>query len=109
MAIIQADPGFDLVETVTLNERELPQYDGYTNFLNTLVSETQSFSGQVVLVHGDTHYFKIDKPLINQAQMIPNLTRLETFGSPNIHWVRADIDPRSSHVFTFVPMYVPGN
>jgi hypothetical protein len=63
----------------------------------------------VVLVHGDTHYFKVDKPLIDQANLVPNLTRVETFGSPNVHWVRVDVAPGSRTVFTFTPMLVPGN
>jgi hypothetical protein len=46
-------------------------YDGYDAFLNALVAETQAFDGQVVLVHGDTHFFKMDKPLVDQAHLDP--------------------------------------
>ena len=105
--VIQADPSFDLPE-MEANERDAA-VDGYTAFLVALVEETQVFRGQVLLVHGDTHVFKVDKPLINQADLIQNLPRLETFGSPNIHWVRVDVDPRSCNVFTIVPVLVPGN
>ncbi|HEV8314719.1 MAG TPA: hypothetical protein VGQ23_16780 [Burkholderiaceae bacterium] len=109
MVIIQADPGFDLPETETVNERNQPGFEGYTAFLNALASETQAFGGQVVLVHGDTHFFKVDKPLFSQASLLPNFTRLETFGSPNIHWVKVTVDPHSRNVFSFEPMIVPGN
>jgi len=109
MVIFQADPGFDLPETETFNERAQPQFDGYTAFLNALVAETQAFDGQVVLVHGDTHFFKQDKPLVDQAHLIPNLTRLETFGSPNVHWVKVTVDPHGRNLFTFEPMIVSGN
>ena len=108
MLVIQADPGFDLPET-DVNERDLPANDGYTNFLGVLAEETQFFAGQVVLVHGDTHFFKLDKPLLDQAHLIENFTRLETFGSPNVHWVKVDVNPRNPAVFTFTPMLVPGN
>jgi hypothetical protein len=108
MIVQQADPGFDLPET-SANERLDPTSDGYTNLLATLVTETQGFGGQVALVHGDTHYFKIDKPLVSQAHLLPNLTRVETFGNPNVHWVKATIDPRTRNVFTFEPEIVPGN
>jgi hypothetical protein len=70
MIIIQADPSFDLPETEDFDERTLPGFDGYDNFLAALVVETQAFDGQVVLVHGDTHFFKVDKPLINQANLL---------------------------------------
>ena len=107
--VLQADMGFDLPETETFNERAQPQFEGYTAFLNALVAETQAFDGQVVLVHGDTHFFKMDKPLVDQAHLVPNLTRLETFGSPNVHWVKVTVDPRSRNLFRFEPMIVPGN
>jgi hypothetical protein len=113
MLVIQADMGFDFPETENFNEHLLTAapgpYDGYDAFLNALVAETQAFDGQVVLVHGDTHFFKMDKPLVDQAHLVPNLTRLETFGSPNVHWVKVTVDPRSRNVFRFEPMIVPGN
>jgi hypothetical protein len=109
MVTIQADMGFDLPETETFNERIQPGFDGYNNFLAALMAESRAFAGQVVLVHGDIHFFKVDKPLVDQAHLIPNLTRVETFGSPNVHWVKATIDPRSRNLFRFEPMIVPGN
>ncbi len=109
MLIIQADPSFDLPETVLVNERDDPAFDGYTAFLSALAGETQAYTGQVVLVHGDTHFFKVDKPLFDQAHTLPNFTRLETFGSPNIHWVKVDVDPTDPDVFNFRPVIVPSN
>jgi hypothetical protein len=108
MVIMQADPGFDLPETA-VNERANPAVNGYTDLLNALAEETKAFPGQVVLVHGDTHFFKLDKPLVDQAHLIPNFTRLETFGSPNVDWVKVTADPRSRNYFTFEPMVVAAN
>jgi len=34
---------------------------------------------------------------------------VETFGSPNVDWVRATFDPRSRNLFTFEPMLVAAN
>jgi hypothetical protein len=109
MVVFQGDPGFDIPETEDKDESRLPEFSGYHAFLDAIVAETKSFSGQVVLVHGDTHFFKIDKPLISSNKLLTNLTRVQTFGSPNIHWVRATIDPTSRHVFTFQPMIVEAN
>jgi hypothetical protein len=108
MIIMQGDPGFDLPET-DVNERNDPRFDGYTDLLNALVEETEAFAGQVVLVHGDTHFFKLDKPLLGQRDLLPNLTRLETFGSPNVDWVKVTADPKSRNYFTFEPMVVAAN
>lgn len=114
MVIIQADPGFDIPETESVDERAISgapggAADGFNNFLDALVTETRAFNGEVVLVHGDVHVFKIDKPLLRQSDLLKNFTRVETFGNPNIHWVKVSVDPRSSNVFTFNPVIVPGN
>ncbi|MBW8619092.1 MAG: hypothetical protein KGO21_10350 [Hyphomicrobiales bacterium] len=102
----QGDPGFDLPETEELDERADASRSGFTNFLNKLVAETENYAGQVLIVHGDTHFFKVDKPLYSPTKLLPNLTRLQTFGSPSIHWVRVMVDPSSANVFTIDPVIV---
>jgi len=104
--VIQADPGFDLPETPGKDESQELRVSGYRNFMEKLVAETEQFKGEVLLVHGDTHFFKMDKPLYSPDRLLTNLTRLQTFGSPLIHWVRVSVDPRSAHVFTIQPVIV---
>jgi predicted glycosyltransferase involved in capsule biosynthesis len=106
---MQADPSFDLPETESFNERTLAGYEGFTEFLKVLEEETKNFNGEVVLVHGDVHFYKIDKPLHDQAHLVKNFTRVETFGSPNVHWIKVSVHPESRNLFTFEPMIVPGN
>src|SRR2546429_653083 len=73
------------------------------------------FPGQVVLVNGDSHFLKIDKPLTDaKGTVIQNFTRVQTFGSDQNHWVSATVDVHDPDVFTFhqhvvaahVPAYV---
>ncbi len=109
MVVFQADLGFDIPETEEVDESRKQDHSGYAAFLDAIIKETKAYSGQVVLGHGDTHYFKIDKPLTNATHLLPNLTRVQTFGSPNIHWVRVTVDPASRDVFTFHPMIVEAN
>lgn len=109
MVVIQADPSFDLPETETFNERTQPDFDGYDAFLAALTEETNAFTGQVVLVHGDTHFYKVDKPLVDQAHLVKNFTRVETFGSPNLHWIKVSVNTKNPNVFTFQPVIVSGN
>ncbi len=114
MVVIQADPAFDVPETETIDERAIAGApggtgDGFTAFLKALAEETGKFDGQVVMVHGDVHFFKVDKPLFKQSDLLKNFTRVQTFGSPNVHWVKVTIDPDSRNVFKFEPMIVPGN
>ena len=123
--VTQGDPGFDLPETEGINERRdpsavgMPPSDGYTNFLNILVDETLYYSGQVLFVHGDTHFFKMDKPLMSNGAdrdvreatgtILQNFTRVMTFGSPAVHWLKIEVDPSSRALFKVSPMMVAGN
>jgi hypothetical protein len=104
--VFQADPGFDLPETEELDESQAPNFSGYRNFINSVVAETEQFPGQVLLVHGDTHFFKVDKPLYSPTKLLANLTRLQTFGSPMIHWVRVTVDAKNANVFAIEPVIV---
>jgi hypothetical protein len=69
-----------------------------------------AFGGPVVLVNGDGHVLKIDKPLQDAAgNTIMNVTRLETFGGDQNHWVSATVDSGDPDVFTFHPEIVAAN
>ena len=77
---------------------------------------TRSLSGRRVLVHGDSHYFRLDKPLVDAAgNRIENFTRLETpgdnaqSGDNDVQWVRVTVDPRDPEVFSYQQEVVPGN
>ena len=89
----------------------LPTLDannGYTDFFNTLIAETNNYSGQVLLVHGDSHYFRIDKPMVDgDGFTVVNFTRVEVFGSADNSWVEMTVDPTTDNVFSFKPVIVP--
>lgn len=104
--VVQGDPGFDLPETEDHNESGDLGVSGYRNFIAQLLKQTEQFSGQVMLVHGDTHFFKLDKPLYAPGKPLANLTRLQTFGSPSLHWLRVTVDPTTSHLFQVQPVMV---
>ncbi|HEY9827640.1 MAG TPA: hypothetical protein V6D19_19550 [Stenomitos sp.] len=101
MVIMQADMMFE----APANKRT-----GFNNTIAVLQAETEAFQKPVVLVHGDSHYFKIDKVLVDrQNQRLLKFTRVETFGTPDAHWVKATIDANSANVFEFSPVLVPEN
>ena len=123
MLISQADPGFDesdptrapLRDPRTLAETD-GQPDGFQDFLLALRAEVIAFARPVAYVHGDSHYFRVDKPFLNAAgQRLENFTRIETFGDNagnglnDVHWVMAIVDPGSRDVFAYQPKIVPGN
>jgi hypothetical protein len=106
MVIWQADPNFN-------NEQHLADtrsWDAFPDYVDALRSDTIAFGGQVALVHGDSHYFKVDKPLNGpNGGVLANFTRVETFGARNTHWVSATIDPSDPNLFAFEPRIVPAN
>jgi hypothetical protein len=106
MVIWQADLNFN-------NEQHLADtrsWDAFADYANALQKETLAFHGQVALVHGDSHYFKVDKPLNGPGDgVLANFTRVETFGARNTHWVSARIDTANPNLFTFEPRTVSQN
>jgi hypothetical protein len=123
MLISQANPGFDasdptrapLRDPRTLVQSD-EQLDGFHEFLIALRSEVIAYRRPVAYVHGDSHYFRIDKPLLDaQGRRLENFTRLETFGdnaatgNNDVNWVKILVDPAGRDVFAFQPQIVPGN
>ena len=59
-----------------------------------------AFRKPVMLVHGDTHRYKLDNPWRD----VRNLTRLETFPTFTPEWVKIIVNPASPAVFTVARM-----
>lgn len=123
MFISQADPGWDLSDgmraplrdPVTLVETD-GDPDGHKDFLLALREEVIAFRKPVAYVHGDSHYFRVDKPFQDsQGRRLENFTRVETFGdnagngTNDVQWVKVLVNAHSREVFSFQPQIVPGN
>jgi hypothetical protein len=122
MFIGQADPGFSESEfdapqrdPVTLTQTD-GNPDGFVEFLLAFRDEIMAFQRPVVYVHGDSHYFRIDKPLLDgHGARLENFTRVETFGdhaengTNDVNWVKVLVDADSREVFAYQPQIVPGN
>jgi hypothetical protein len=123
MIIAQADPGWDLSDITraplrnpqTLVETD-GQPDGFVDYLTALRQEVIAFGKPVAYVHGDSHYFRIDKPLLDaQGRRLENFTRVETFGdnqangNNDVHWLKVIVDANSREVFSYQPQIVPAN
>lgn len=72
--------------------------DGSGELVRTLQRRAEAFGKPVVLVHGDTHGFRIDHPWRD----LPQFTRVETFAAGDSDkWVRVTVDPDDRNVFSF--------
>ena len=79
--------------------------------MKALANELETFDKPVAYVHGDTHLFRIDKPLYSAktSRVFENFTRIETFGWPDSHWLRIEVDPSDPQLFVVKPQIVPQN
>ena len=102
--MIHANPGFD-------QRTDSAMQVGFGPFLNALEEEVIAFQKPVLLAHGDSHYFRYDKPLLHSLtrRRIENFTRIEAFGDRDIHWVRVGVDSEDPNVFTIRQELVPAN
>jgi hypothetical protein len=83
----------------------------FGDYVRVLAEELETFDRPVAYLHGDTHLFRIDKPLYSAktGRLFENFTRVETFGWPDTHWVRAIVDPSDRALFKFSAEIVPDN
>ena len=128
MFISQADPGWDQSDTtraplrdpMTLAETDSDP-DGFKDFLVALRDEVIAFRKPVAYVHGDSHYFRIDRPFLDaQGRRLENFTRVETFGDHakfdnaqddlnDVQWLKVIVNPQSREVFSYQAQIVPAN
>ena len=90
-----ANPGFD---------RTPPP--GFVGFMRGLRQTASAFSGPILLLHGDSHRYRVDRPLRDeQGRLFEHVTRVECFGSPFTQsWVRIAYDPALPARFRIVPL-----
>jgi hypothetical protein len=123
MFISQANPGWDLSDPTRAPLRDPNtlaqtdgQPDGFVRFLRALRKEVIGFRKPVAYVHGDSHYFRVDKPFLDgNGRRLENFTRVETFGNNagngtnDVMWVKVMVNPLSREVFSYQPQIVPRN
>jgi hypothetical protein len=81
--------------------------DGHKDFLATLHEFLSKYRKPVVAIHGDSHYFRVDKPFRSANwQRYLHFTRMEVFGSPEIAGTAISVDPRDPQVFRCRPYYL---
>ena len=123
MFVTQGDPGFDLSDGTRAPLRDPKslvetdgQLDGFQTFLSALRDEVVAFRKPVAYVHGDSHYFRVDKPFLDASgKRLENFTRVETYGNNaangnnDVNWVKVYVNAESREVFAYQPQIVPGN
>jgi len=123
MLVSQANPGWDNTDPTRAPVRDAKtlvetdgQPDGFQEFLSAVRDEVIAFRRPVAYVHGDSHYFRIDKPFLDaRGRRLENFTRIETFGdnqgngNNDVNWLKVRVNARSREVFSYEPQIVPAN
>jgi hypothetical protein len=92
VVFMQADPLFGQPP----EERE-----GFNALLDVLAAESARWDKPVLIAHGDTHTFRVDRPLVDRAgTSISNVLRVETFGSPVVGWAQVSFDASRPEPFS---------
>jgi len=95
---MHADPGFEV---------DAGAYPAYVGLIDALAQRTKAFGRPVLLIHGDGHEYQVDHPLLRRDTLFSVFTRLETFGSPDIGWVRVVIDSAAGKILRYEPRVMP--
>jgi hypothetical protein len=121
-ALAQVDPGqlvVILAHADPLFEHDRPGRaadpdDAHAHFRQVLRRLCARHTGTVLLIHGDTHRFRHDQPLLDEkGGTVPNFWRVESFGWPySAAWVSIDVHPDrapgfSVHTHTVDPIQRP--
>ena len=118
----QANPRFEFVfPKGRIASMRLSQPDansGFAPLWSVLEAEVLAYGRPVMFLHGDTHYFRVDKPLFrsdraadgaNRGRQIENFKRVEVHGFPEAHWVRLTVDPGDPAIFSVREVIVEAN
>jgi hypothetical protein len=93
-----------LVVLIQANPWDVRGADVYRAFLDQVREAARRVRRPVLLVHGDTHIQRVDTPFRDAfGNPLLEITRLETFGSPFVGWVKVTVDPDDPQVFRFEP------
>ena len=91
--LFHANPGLNRVEP----------HAGYQALIGALKDFARRFARPVLMIHGDTHNLRIDRPYANEPGL-SKVQRLEVQGHPRVGGVMVRIDNRAAEPFRFNPI-----
>lgn len=88
----------------TSGDETFLRHSGFLNFGTALVARAAAFGKPVLIVHGDSHQFKVYRPFPTTAA---NIMALEVYGETDMNAVEVVVNPDDPAVFSFTPIINP--
>ena len=84
-----------------------PGPPGFRDFKGLLEATLETFPGPILLLHGDTHRYRHDRPLAGPGwpEGAGRLVRVEVPGAPLVGGVWIEVEPDSAEPFAVQPVY----
>ncbi len=99
----QADP-FELKSAL----EDFPPWSGFKRAVEeTLLPLAAQWEKPILVIHGDSHAFRIDQPFRWQRKPLRNLTRLIVPGAADVRAVRVEVQPPASFSFQLIAPRLP--
>lgn len=104
VVVFHANPGFAAHAAGRATRR-------YAGLLDTLTRFAARDTRPMLIVHGDTHTFRNDRPLHDavSGRRFDHVMRLETPGSPWLGWIEVAVDLRADPPFGITLHRLPGH
>lgn len=82
---------------------------GFNPFIAELTRHAKRYKGKILLIHGDSHRFRVDYPLRDEktGHLLPNVTRVIVFGDPDQYLTHVTVQPHHEPLFVIEPFMTP--
>lgn len=92
----------DVFETRSAFEA-FPGWSGFKRAVeDTLLPLASQWGKPVLVIHGDSHQFRIDQPFAIKNRVLKNVTRLIVPGAADVRAVRIDVQPSGAFAFELI-------
>jgi hypothetical protein len=82
---------------------DFPGWSGFRKSIGeTLLPLAQRWGKPVLVIHGDSHQFKLDQPFSLSRQPLPHVTRLMVPGASDVRAVKVTVQPGAALTFELI-------
>jgi hypothetical protein len=92
------------VHATPICNRGAPYHPAFTGTIRAINTGSETFRRPVLVVSGDFHFYDVAPFLDVDKKPMPHVTRLQVFGTDQVHATLVKVDPHDQNIFSFVPL-----